>query len=46
MKERLNLFATSEEKKILEEYCKKTGRSMTDVVRELIRGLKDNIKPS
>ena len=46
MKERINLFLTKEERKIFDAYCKQTGRSMSDVVRELIRTLESRLKPS
>ncbi len=36
---RLTLNLTTEETRKLESYCAKTGRTATDVVRELIRRL-------
>ena len=46
MKERIQFLAEEGEKLHLEEYCKITGRSKTDVLREFIRGLKLPKKPS
>lgn len=40
MKVRLDFQIESDEKKHLEQYCKLTGRTKTDVLRELIRNLK------
>jgi hypothetical protein len=40
MKVRLDFQIEDSEKKHLEKYCKVTGRTKTDVLRELIRGLK------
>ncbi|KAF3889383.1 MULTISPECIES: ribbon-helix-helix protein, CopG family [Nostocales] len=36
---------TEEELEHLEEYCKASGRTKSDVLRELIRKLKINKKP-
>jgi len=46
MKERLDFRLETFELEILEEYCKAVGRTKSDVVRELIRGLKKKKKPS
>ncbi|MEA5577928.1 ribbon-helix-helix protein, CopG family [Anabaena sp. UHCC 0451] len=35
---------TQPEKDLLREYCEQTRRNQTDVLRELIRGLKRRIK--
>jgi hypothetical protein len=43
---RLDLIVSEEEKRLLEEYCRKTKRTKTDVLRELIRSLNPNTKPS
>jgi predicted DNA-binding protein len=40
MKVRLDLLIEESEKELLESYCKATGRTKTDVLRELIRKLK------
>lgn len=40
MKVRLDFFVEKEEKALLDAYCKSTGRTKTDVLRELIRGLR------
>jgi predicted DNA-binding protein len=39
MKVRLDFQIEDTEKQYLEEYCRKTGRTKTDVLRELIRNL-------
>lgn len=46
MKKRLDFRIQESEFKILEEYCKSVGRTKTDVLRELIRGLKAKENPS
>jgi predicted DNA-binding protein len=38
-KETLQIRLPKEEKDMLNLYCKKHGRTQTDVIRELIRGL-------
>jgi hypothetical protein len=44
---RLTVNLTSTERQKLEEYCEKTGRPATDVIRELLRSLKvDSIQVS
>ncbi|MFB2978064.1 hypothetical protein [Microseira sp. BLCC-F43] len=40
MKIRLDLLIDESEKELLESYCLATGRTKTDVLRELIRKLK------
>lgn len=35
---------TDEEEKILEDYCDRTGRTYTDVLRELVRSLEPLLK--
>ncbi len=35
---------TQPEKDLLREYCEQTGRNQTDVLRELVRGLKRRMK--
>ncbi|WP_226594785.1 ribbon-helix-helix protein, CopG family [Microseira wollei] len=35
----VNFRITSEEKRILQEYCNETGRNQTEVFREFIRSL-------
>ncbi|HLO84604.1 MAG TPA: CopG family transcriptional regulator [Nostocaceae cyanobacterium] len=35
---------TQQEKNLLREYCEQSGRNQTDVLRELVRGLKRRIK--
>jgi hypothetical protein len=46
MKKRLDFRVEEFELEILEEYCKTVGRTKTDVLRELIRSLKNKKKPS
>jgi hypothetical protein len=46
MKKRLDFRIEELEMEILEEYCFSVGRTKTDVLRELIRGLKLKKKPS
>ncbi|GFE70609.1 CopG family transcriptional regulator [Chroococcus sp. FPU101] len=46
MKTRVDFYIELEEKQHLEDYCKATGRTKTDVLRELIRKLKIPKKPS
>jgi predicted DNA-binding protein len=46
MKTRLDLWVDVEEKAKLEAYCEATGRTKTDVLRELIRGLRIPKKPT
>ena len=36
--------ASDEEAEILEAYCEKTMRSKTEILRELVRGLKRHLK--
>ncbi len=45
MKKRLDFRIEEFEFEILEDYCKSVGRTKSDVLRELIRSLKPNIKP-
>jgi predicted DNA-binding protein len=45
MKKRLDFRVEESEFEILENYCKAAGRTKTDVLRELIRALKQK-KPS
>jgi len=40
MKKRLDFRIEELEMQILEDYCNSAGRTKTDVLRELIRGLK------
>ncbi|MBO3460311.1 CopG family transcriptional regulator [Aetokthonos hydrillicola Thurmond2011] len=35
----ISLVLASDEAKILEKYCARTGKTATDVVRELVRAL-------
>jgi len=44
MKKRLDFRLEEYEFEILEEYCKTVGRTKSDVIRELVRGLKRKIK--
>ncbi|WP_414581250.1 ribbon-helix-helix protein, CopG family [Scytonema sp. PCC 10023] len=37
----LNVRIPQNERKILEEYCNRTNRSKTDVIREFIRSLQE-----
>ncbi|MBD2579701.1 ribbon-helix-helix domain-containing protein [Oscillatoria sp. FACHB-1406] len=46
MKKSVFFRLTSEEFERLEAYCKATGRSKSDVLRELVRNLKIERKPS
>ncbi|PHX56926.1 CopG family transcriptional regulator [Tychonema bourrellyi FEM_GT703] len=46
MKKRLDFRIEGFEFEILEQYCKDVGRTKTDVLRELIRTLKEKKKPS
>ncbi|MBD2577342.1 ribbon-helix-helix domain-containing protein [Oscillatoria sp. FACHB-1406] len=46
MKKSVFFRLTSEELERLETYCKATGRSKSDVLRELVRNLKIERKPS
>jgi predicted DNA-binding protein len=46
MKKSIFFRLTDEEFENLETYCKSTGRSKSDVLRELIRSLKIKKKPS
>ena len=46
MKKRLDFRIEEYEFQILEDYCELVGRTKTDVLRELIRGLKTKKKPS
>lgn len=43
-KTRLDFRLDKHEAKLLEEYCQLTNRSKTDVLRELIRGLKRKVE--
>lgn len=36
---------TEEEKELLKQYCDQEGRTQTDILRELIRGLRRRLKP-
>jgi hypothetical protein len=38
----LHVRLSAEEMKILSRYCKKTKRTKTDVIRELVRSLSDS----
>ncbi|PSF36223.1 CopG family transcriptional regulator [Aphanothece hegewaldii CCALA 016] len=42
--ERLEIQLPKQEKEILEKYCQQTNRTMTDVLRSYIRGLKQRLK--
>jgi len=44
MKKRLDFRIEEYELEIVEEYCKTVGRTKSDVIRELVRGLKRKIK--
>jgi len=46
MKKRLDFRVEDFELELLDEYCNAVGRTRTDVLRELIRGLKSKKKPS
>ncbi|MBW4449278.1 MAG: ribbon-helix-helix protein, CopG family [Spirirestis rafaelensis WJT71-NPBG6] len=46
MKKSVFFRLTDEEFTNLESYCEETGRSKSDVLRELIRSLKTKRKPS
>lgn len=46
MKKRLDFRIEEYEFQILEDYCELVGRTKTDVLRELIRGLKTKKKPA
>jgi hypothetical protein len=46
VKKRLDFRIEEFEFEILEDYCKAVGRTKTDVLRELIRSLKAEKKPS
>jgi predicted DNA-binding protein len=46
MKKRLDFRLEEFEMEILENYCSLVGRTKSDVLRELIRGLKSKKKPS
>jgi predicted DNA-binding protein len=39
-KETIQIRLPKEEKDIIDEYCQKTGRTQTDVIREFIRSLR------
>jgi hypothetical protein len=39
----LNIRIEESEMEILKQYCQQSGRTQTDVVRELVRGLKRKI---
>jgi hypothetical protein len=36
---------TEDEKELLKQYCDQEGRTQTDILRELIRGLRRRLKP-
>ncbi|MBD2500965.1 RepB family protein [Anabaena azotica] len=36
---------TKEEKELLKQYCDQEGRTQTDILRELIKGLRRRLKP-
>jgi predicted DNA-binding protein len=42
----LNIRLEDSEMDLLKQYCQQAGRTQTDVVRELIRGLKRKISGS
>ena len=46
MKTRLDFRLEDWELEVLEAYCKAAGRTKTEILRELIRGLKTKKKPS
>jgi len=46
MKTRLDFYVEEDEKSLLNSYCLAVGRTKTDVLRELLRGLKIPKKPS
>jgi len=46
MKKRLDFRIEDFEFEILEDYCNSVGRTKTDVLRDLIRSLKTQKKPS
>jgi hypothetical protein len=46
MKKRLDFRVEDFELELLDEYCSIVGRTRTDVLRELIRGLESKKKPS
>ncbi|AFZ48756.1 CopG domain protein DNA-binding domain protein [Cyanobacterium stanieri PCC 7202] len=46
MKKSIFFRLTDEEFEQIEAYCQQTGRTKSDVLRELIRKLKTNKKPS
>ena len=46
MKKSIFFRLTDEEFELIEAYCQQTGRTKSDVLRELIRKLKPNKKPS
>ena len=46
MKKRLDFRLEEYELEILEDYCNATGRTKSDVLRELIRNLSRKKKPS
>ena len=35
---------TEQEKELLKEYCEQEGRTQTDILRELVRGLRRRLK--
>jgi hypothetical protein len=39
----LNIRIEEKEMELLKQYCQQSGRTQTDVVRELVRGLKRKI---
>jgi len=46
VKKRLDFRIEDWELEVLEVYCKAAGRTKTEIIRELIRGLKTKKKPS
>jgi len=43
-KKLINMMVTTEENALLASYARQTGRTKTDVIRELIRSLKSKIE--
>ncbi len=41
----INIRITAEEDHLLSDYCAATGRTRTDVLREKIRSLRDEMQP-
>jgi predicted DNA-binding protein len=46
MKKSIFFRLTDEEFEMIESYCSESGRTKSDVLREMIRKLKTNKKPS